>query len=79
MATAKNCKKHSQYFNEALTEVVPMKFNKGFAATMRNIVWMIPRMPPISKADEAEGIRLLLCSNSTILQSIAVKSEKGRV
>jgi len=56
-----------------------MKFNKGFAADMRNTVWMMPRMPPISNAEEAEGICLLLCSNLAILQSIAVKSEKRRV
>jgi len=52
-----------------------MKFNKGFAADMRNIAWMMPRMAPISNADEAEGICLLLCSNLTILKSIPIKSD----
>ena len=51
-----------------LTEVTPMKFNKGFAAAIRNAAWMRPRMPPITSADEAEGICLLLGSFLTTLK-----------
>jgi len=52
-----------------------MKFNKGFAADIRNIAWMSPRMPPINIADEAEGICLLLCSSLAILKHSPTKSE----
>lgn len=58
-----------------LTDFTPMKFNKGFAADMRNIAWMMPRMPPITSADEAEGMYLFLCSVLTLLKPLPAKSE----
>lgn len=44
---------------ERLTELTPMKFNRGFAPDMRNMACMRPSMLPITNADEAEGICLL--------------------
>ena len=58
-----------------LTEVTPMKFNKGFAADIRNIAWMRPRMPPRTSADEAEGICLLLGSFLTMSKQPPTKSD----
>lgn len=52
-----------------------MKFNKGLAQDMRNIAWSIPRMPPITRADEAEGIFLLLVSALTASKLPLTKSE----
>ena len=49
-----------------LTELTPMKFNRGFAPEIRNIAWRRPRMPPITNVDEADGICLLSGSNLAI-------------
>lgn len=38
-----------------------MKFNKGFAAEIKNAAWMIPRMPPIINAEDADGMCLFSC------------------
>lgn len=37
-----------------------MKFNNGFAPDMRKMAWKRPRMLPITNADEADGMCLLL-------------------
>lgn len=39
-----------------------MKFNKGFAADIRNAAWTSPRIAPINKADDADGICLFSVS-----------------
>lgn len=49
-----------------LTDWIPMKFNRGFAPAIRTMAWTRPRMLPIAKADEADGIFLLLCSGFPI-------------
>lgn len=43
-----------------------MKFNRGFAPDIRNMACRRPRIPPITNADEADGICLLSGSNLTI-------------
>lgn len=45
-----------------------MKFNRGFAADMRNMACMRPSMQPMINADEADGICLLSFSIVTILK-----------
>lgn len=35
-----------------------MKFSSGFAPDIRNIAWTRPRIAPMTKADEADGIHL---------------------
>lgn len=42
-----------------LTELIPMKFNRGTAPAIRTMAWMRPRMLPITIAEEADGICLL--------------------
>lgn len=41
-----------------------MKLRIDFALKIRNRAWMRPSTPPITNADEADGICLLSCSNS---------------
>ena len=43
-----------------------MKFNRGFAPEIRNMAWRRPRMPPVTNADEADGIFFLSGSNLAI-------------
>lgn len=59
-----------------LTELIPMKFNRGFAPEIRNKAWRRPRMPPITSADEADGICLL--SGSILTTSKLLPSVFGR-
>ena len=57
---------HLLLYLKELTEVTPMKPNRGFAPNMRNMARMRPTMLPITNADEADGICLLSLSILTI-------------
>ncbi|KAL2548045.1 Uncharacterized protein Fot_09575 [Forsythia ovata] len=39
-----------------LTDLNPMKFNKGFDAENQEAAWMRPRMPPIINAEDTDGM-----------------------
>ena len=52
-----------------------MKFNNGFAPDMRNIAWMRPRMAPITKAEDADGIFLLSFSIFSIQKLLTTDSD----
>nr|GMD65273.1 hypothetical protein Iba_chr12cCG3800 [Ipomoea batatas] len=68
-----------------LTALTPINPKRGFARTVRNTVWRMPRMHPIIKAVDAEGIRsfprLTLLSISllllTVSDSFASRSDKA--
>lgn len=52
-----------------------MKFNNGFAPEIRNIAWIRPRMAPIIKAEDADGIFLLSFSILSTLKLLTTDSD----
>lgn len=57
-----------------LTDLTPIIFKAGSAKDISNTAWMIPSMPPIIRADEADGMLLFSDSVFTILHLLACDS-----
>lgn len=51
-----------------LTDLTPIIFKAGSAKDISKTAWMMPRMPPIIRADEADGMLRFSDSVFTILQ-----------
>lgn len=57
-----------------LTDLTPIIFRAGSAKDISKTAWMMPRMPPIIRADEADGMFLFSDSVFTILQLLGCDS-----